>query len=53
MKRFILAVSFLLLIWNPAVQAQAPFYQGKTITFITGSPAGDLFDLYGRTDSFW
>jgi tripartite-type tricarboxylate transporter receptor subunit TctC len=49
MKRFILAVSFLLLIWNPAVQAQAPFYQGKTITFITGSPAGDLFDLYVRT----
>ena len=48
MKRMILAV-FLLLIWNPAVEAQAPFYQGKTITFITGSPAGDLFDLYVRT----
>ena len=48
MKRMILAI-FLLLTWNPAVQAQTPYYQGKTITFITGSPAGDLFDLYVRT----
>src|SRR4029450_8352635 len=48
MKRMILAI-FLLLTWNPAVWAQAPFYQGKTITFVTGSPAGDLFDLYVRT----
>ena len=47
MKRMILAI-FLLLSWSPA-QAQAPFYQGKTITFITGSPAGDLFDIYVRT----
>jgi putative tricarboxylic transport membrane protein len=48
MKRFILAVS-LLLMGNSVAQAEAPFYQGKTITFITGSPAGDLFDLYVRT----
>jgi tripartite-type tricarboxylate transporter receptor subunit TctC len=48
MKRMIFVI-FLLLTWNPAVEAQAPFYQGKTITFITGSPAGDLFDLYVRT----
>src|SRR5882724_13286980 len=48
MKRMILVI-FLLLTWNPAVEAQAPFYQGKTITFVTGSPAGDLFDLYART----
>jgi tripartite-type tricarboxylate transporter receptor subunit TctC len=48
MKAIILAISFLV-IGNPAVQAQAPYYQGKTITFITGSPAGDLFDLYVRT----
>src|SRR5262249_58096288 len=49
MKIIILAISILLLIKSPAVQAQAPYYQGKTITFITGSPAGDLFDLYLRT----
>jgi len=48
MKRMILAI-FLLLIWSPAVQAQAPYYQGKTITFITGSQPGELFDLYVRT----
>jgi tripartite-type tricarboxylate transporter receptor subunit TctC len=48
MKIIIFAIS-LLLIGSPAVQAQAPYYQGKTITFITGSQAGDLFDLYVRT----
>src|SRR5262249_38050251 len=48
MKRMTLVI-FLLLTWSPAVEAQAPFYQGKTITFITGSPAGDLFDIYVRT----
>jgi tripartite-type tricarboxylate transporter receptor subunit TctC len=49
MKRLIPAIFLLLPIGTPAVQAQAPFYQGKTITFITGSPAGDLFDVYVRT----
>ena len=29
-------------------QAQTPYYQGKTITIITGSQAGDLFDIYAR-----
>jgi len=28
---------------------QTPFYQGKTITFITGSNPGELFDVYVRT----
>jgi len=50
MNKIVLAVS-LLLIGSPAVQAQAPFYQGKTITFITGSNPGELFDLYVRTIS--
>jgi putative tricarboxylic transport membrane protein len=49
MKIIILAICILLLIGSPAVQAQAPYYQGKTITFVTGSPAGDLFDIYVRT----
>src|SRR5688572_6765105 len=30
------------------VTAQSPYYQGKTITIITGSQAGDLFDIYAR-----
>jgi tripartite-type tricarboxylate transporter receptor subunit TctC len=28
--------------------AQAPYYQGKTITIITGSQTGDVFDIYAR-----
>jgi hypothetical protein len=29
-------------------QAQTPFYQGKTITVIIGTPPGNLYDLWGR-----
>jgi tripartite-type tricarboxylate transporter receptor subunit TctC len=32
----------------PSVFAQAPYYQGKTITLIVGTVAGDLYDLYAR-----
>ena len=28
--------------------AQTPFYQGKTITIIVGTKAGDVYDLYPR-----
>ena len=28
--------------------AQTPYYQGKTITIITGSQTGDIFDIYAR-----
>ncbi len=49
MGTVILAFFLFLLIGIGPVKAQAPFYQGKTITFVTGSPAGDLFDLYVRT----
>jgi tripartite-type tricarboxylate transporter receptor subunit TctC len=31
-----------------SAQAQAPFYQGKTITIIVGYQAGDGFDLWAR-----
>ena len=31
-----------------AVYAQAPFYQGKTVTLIVGSSAGSAYDLYAR-----
>jgi tripartite-type tricarboxylate transporter receptor subunit TctC len=30
------------------VFAQAPFYQGKTITIIAGTKPGDVYDLYAR-----
>src|SRR5574338_269201 len=30
------------------VQAQEPFYKGKTITIIVGTKAGDVYDLYPR-----
>jgi tripartite-type tricarboxylate transporter receptor subunit TctC len=49
MKRTIFTVFLLLLIGNPAARAQNSFYQGKTITFITGSNPGELFDVYVRT----
>jgi tripartite-type tricarboxylate transporter receptor subunit TctC len=31
-----------------AAYAQAPFYQGKTITIIVSTKAGDVYDLYPR-----
>src|SRR5688572_20550992 len=37
-----------LLLWSTAAQAQAPFYQGKTITIVVGTKAGDAYDLYPR-----
>jgi tripartite-type tricarboxylate transporter receptor subunit TctC len=30
------------------LQAQAPFYEGKTIRIVVGLPAGDAYDLYAR-----
>jgi len=29
-------------------RAQTPYYQGKTVTIIVGTGAGDLYDLYAR-----
>ena len=47
MKRAWLGVA-LSLISGQAVFAQAPFYQGKTISIIVGTKAGDVYDLYPR-----
>ena len=47
MKRIALLI-FLLLLPNFGLYAQAPFYQGKTITLIVGSGAGTAYDMYGR-----
>jgi tripartite-type tricarboxylate transporter receptor subunit TctC len=48
MRKVTLA-TFFLLVWNPAIQAQAPYYQGKTVTIVVGTVAGDLYDIYART----
>jgi tripartite-type tricarboxylate transporter receptor subunit TctC len=48
MKRMILAIFLFLLISNPAVQAQAPYYQGKTITIIQGRDPGGTGDMRVR-----
>ena len=47
MKQIALLLFFLLLP-SPGLYAQAPFYQGKTITLIVGSGAGTAYDMYGR-----
>ena len=36
------------LLWSQIVWAQAPFYQGKTVTIVVGSAAGTVYDLYAR-----
>ena len=41
-------VTLLALVFTNTVQAQTPFYQGKTITIIVGTKAGDVYDLYPR-----
>jgi tripartite-type tricarboxylate transporter receptor subunit TctC len=50
----LILVLLLTLGWNSAVLAQAPFYQGKTISIVVGTKAGDVYDLYPRLLSeFW
>ena len=39
---------FCLLAWNSILQAQTPFYQGKTITLVVGTSAGGVYDRYAR-----
>ena len=33
---------------NAKAQAQAPFYQGKQIRVIVGTPPGNLYDFWAR-----
>ena len=47
MRKLVLVI-FLLLVCSPPVQAQTPYYQGKTVTIVVGTIAGDLYDLYAR-----
>ncbi|MGH7887339.1 MAG: Bug family tripartite tricarboxylate transporter substrate binding protein [Candidatus Binatia bacterium] len=45
----VLATLFCVLVFPGSALPQTPYYQGKTITFVTGSLAGEIFDLYPRT----
>jgi tripartite-type tricarboxylate transporter receptor subunit TctC len=47
MKKFLMSLMIVLFLAAGA-QAQTPFYQGKTITIIVGTKAGDAYDLYPR-----
>ena len=42
------ALALLLLFWASGLEAQTPFYQGKTITILAGTGAGNVYDLYAR-----
>jgi tripartite-type tricarboxylate transporter receptor subunit TctC len=46
--RRVLFFLLLLVLWTSTVEAQTPFYQGKTVTIIVGTKAGDVYDLYPR-----
>jgi hypothetical protein len=49
--RFMLSITLVLLLvllWPFSLHAQAPFYQGKTIRPVAGTPAGSVYDLYAR-----
>jgi tripartite-type tricarboxylate transporter receptor subunit TctC len=48
MMRRLLSVIFVILVWHSTLRAQTPYYQGKTLTIIVGTGAGDLYDLYAR-----
>ena len=45
-RAFLISIGVLL--WGFDLQAQTPFYQGKTVTIIVGTKAGDVYDLYPR-----
>lgn len=49
MKRlFLVLFVLLLLVPSTDLQAQAPFYQGKTIRIVTGFATGDVDDQWPR-----
>ncbi|HEV8725491.1 MAG TPA: tripartite tricarboxylate transporter substrate-binding protein [Candidatus Binatia bacterium] len=47
MKKVVIGLFFLLL-WTSILYAQAPFYQGKTITLVAGTTAGSQYDAHAR-----
>src|ERR1043166_880245 len=46
--RMLLAALAVVLVCCGSGEAQTPFYQGKMITIIVGTKAGDVYDLYPR-----
>ena len=48
MLKSLICAGFLLLMAPAVLRAQSPYYQGKTMTIIVGTVAGDLYDLYAR-----
>jgi tripartite-type tricarboxylate transporter receptor subunit TctC len=53
MKRTLLRCGMMALVFSLVIpafsaKAQTPFYQGKTITIIVSTKAGDVYDLYPR-----
>jgi tripartite-type tricarboxylate transporter receptor subunit TctC len=48
MNRVFSSLLWLLLLIPTGANAQTPFYQGKTITIVVGTKAGDVYDLYPR-----
>jgi tripartite-type tricarboxylate transporter receptor subunit TctC len=48
MRRAVLFLFAAVVAMDTSAAAQTPYYQGKTITIITGSQTGDVFDIYAR-----
>jgi tripartite-type tricarboxylate transporter receptor subunit TctC len=48
MRRSVIWFVLLFAGWISNAAAQTPFYQGKTITIIVSTKAGDVYDLYPR-----
>ena len=48
MRTAILFLFVIVVATGSRATAQTPYYQGKTITIITGSQTGDVFDIYAR-----
>ena len=48
MRKVIMLGGLVLLLWSTHLQAQAQFYQGKTITIVVGFLPGDGYDIWAR-----
>ena len=48
MRRAVLFLFAIVVAMGTSAAAQTPYYQGKTMTIITGSQTGDVFDIYAR-----
>ena len=48
MKKVAFICSVFCLAWSSGLQAQTSFFQGKTMTIVVGTKAGDAYDLYAR-----